>query len=713
MKPSRAIRNFIFSQYFTDGIKITFGVLLPSLIFYQFHYINIGVTISLGAVCVSIVDNPGPVIHKRNAMLVCNVVIFLTALLTGIINNFPVFLGFEIVLLSFFFSMLSVYGNRSSAIGTAALLIMVLSIDHLSAFGIFEHALYILTGGLWYLILSLSVAQLKPYRQAQQELGECIEEIARYIRFKAEFYDIKTNIEKNYKQLINQQIIVHTHQDSVREILFKSRIVMKDTTDTGRHLILTFVDIIDLFDQSTSMFYDYEAIRTKFGGSGILFEYRFLILKIAEQLEDLSFTISSNLPASKMSDLQFELEKLKNQTDKLESDGLNNFVLKKILINIRNMVARTQKIYSYFNPETLAQHEIRRKSDLPKFVSHQEFGFKNLKENLNLESSIFRHSLRVAFAMLIGYLVSKLFPFGHHSYWILLTILVILKPGFTLTKQRNYQRLIGTILGGIGGALILYFINDQAFLFILLMIFMVASYSFQRLNYTISVVFMTPFILILFYFMGGGDGILIARERITDTFTGSAIALIANYYILPKWEFQQLKDSVKEVLVANYHYLNNVSDILTGKTWDLTAYKLSRKAVYVSSANIAGAFQRMLAEPKSKQRKAKDLHKFVVITHILSSYTATLISTLQPYGLLTGNKDYLKLVKQSLLSIKESINLIDKNDEFHSGEADLASPNLHAEIISDNDANLIREQLELVRTTTSDILKIAQSLANI
>ena len=715
MKQTREIKNFIFSQYFSDGLRITFGVLLPSLIFYHLGHLETGIIISLGAVCVSIVDNPGPVTHKRNGMLFCNLFVFITAVLTGLINEFPILIGIEILVLCFFYSMFSVYGTRASSIGTAALLIMILSIDQQQSItGTFIYALYVLAGGLWYLVLSLSVSQIRPYRQAQQELGECIKEIAAYVRLKAAFYDPETDFGENYKKLINQQVIVHNHQDSVRELLFKSRMMMKDSTTAGRMLILVFVDVVDLFEQAMATFYDYKALHHTYGDTQSLNNFKSTVLKIADELEDLGFLVMSNFAAAKMHDFQPDLEKLKSGVDRVETDfQINNLLLKKILINVRNMVSRTQKIYSYFNPKTLAREKIRSKTDLLKFVSHQDYDLKLFKNNLNFESSAFRHAIRVAVVCFIGYLVSKLFPFGHHSYWILLTILVILKPGFSLTKQRNYERLIGTVAGGLAGAGILIFIKDQTALFVLLLFFMVASYSFQRLNYVISVIFMTPYILILFSFIGGSDNLLIAQERITDTLVGSAIALAANYFILPTWEHQQLKSFMRQVLIANYQYLLNVANILTGKPWDVTSYKLTRKAVYVSSANIGSAFQRMLSEPKSKQKNSKDFHKFVVLNHILSSYTATLISTLQQIEVAEIHTEHVKLIRKSLYNLSEVIHQMDqpnfpvfKEAEIHTPESAITSD------ITNSDIKLLSEQLELVKTTTGDIQKISAPFAN-
>jgi len=707
MRQSREIKTFLFSQYFSEGLRITFGVLLPSLVFFQLDQLEVGLTISLGAVCVSIADNQGPINHKRNGMLFCSIFVFLTTLLTGFINKYPILLGLEIIILCFFYSMFSVYGNRASSIGTAALLVMILSIDHdvTASKGAMGHALYILAGGIWYMMLSLSLSQIRPYRLAQQAMGECIREVAEYVRLKADFYDQETDFDENYKKLISQQVIVHEQQDSVRELLFKTRLMVKESTLAGRLLILVFVDIVDLFEQTMATHYDYLTLHKTFGKSNSLKEFKSIIIKLSEELENLSYYIISNEIPQRLNDFKFELERLKKCIDQVEESGTNAFVLKKILINVRNMVSRVDKIYTYFNQKQLYGQEIKNEVDLSKFVSHHNFDFKILKENLSPKSSIFRHSVRVSLMCLIGFLVSKLFPVGYHSYWILLTILVLLKPAYSLTKQRNIERLIGTIFGAVVGALILIFIKDQTALFIFLLLFMVGAYSFQRLNYVVSVLFMTPYILILFSFLGENN-LIIAQERIIDTFIGSFIALSASYLVLPNWESHQFKDFMQEVLIANYQYLQKVAIILSGAKIDITAYKLARKNVYVSSANLGSAFQRMLSEPKSKQQNSKELHKFVVLNHMLSSYTATLITNLQQINPLIVNDLHIKLIRRSLYTLSEVIKSM-KAVELQEIEINITDSKLFSK--NSNESDLLTEQLELVNKLILDLQKLIQN----
>lgn len=708
MRQSRELKTFIFSQYFSEGLRITFGVLLPSLVFFHLNQLSIGLTLSLGAVCVSIADNQGPISHKRNGMFFCLIFVFLTSLFTGFVNHYPVLVAFEIVILCFVYSMFSVYGNRASSIGTAALLVMILSIDKdvTESNGPLVHSLYIMVGGVWYMSLSLLLSKIRPYRLAQQALGECIAELSEYVSLKANFYDIDCDFEDNYKKLIEQQVIIHEQQDSLRELLFKTKLMIKESAFAGRLLILVFVDIVDLFEQTMATHYDYQTLHKTYGKSNSLKEFKSIILEISEELKNLSYYMISNQMPQRLNDFRPALERIKRCIDNIEEvEGINAFVLKKILINVRNMISRLDKMYSYFNQKQWSEKELKNEVDLSKFVSHQPIDFKVLKENLSSQSSIFRHSIRVALMCLLGFLVSKLFPVGHHSYWILLTILVILKPAYSLTKQRNIERLIGTIFGALVGALILIFIKDQTALFIFLLIFMVASYSFQRLNYIVSVLFMTPYILILFSFLGENN-LNIAQERIIDTFIGSFIALTASYLVLPNWESYQFKDYMREVLIANYQYLQKVASLLSGKKMDVTAYKLARKNVYVSSANLGSAFQRMLSEPKSKQQNSKELHKFVVLNHMLSSYTANLITNLQQINPLIINESHIKLIRRSLNTLSE---VIKSMKDFELEEIDSNKPDFKPYGKSSNESDLLIEQLELVYSLILDLQKLIKN----
>ncbi|MEJ6978917.1 FUSC family membrane protein [Pedobacter sp. P351] len=702
---TKEIRKFLFSQYFSDGLRITFGVLLPSLIFAQMGNLEAGITISLGAITTSIPDNPGPVIHKRNAMLACIAFMLIVAFITGFINQYALLVTIEIFLLCFFFSMLNIYGNRASSISTAVLIIMILTIDRsFNIYSLLEYVGFLAAGGIWYMTLSLMVSQIRPYRIAQHTLGECAIRVGEYLRLKAEFYNLNQDTDENYKKLIDQQIIVHQQQDTVREVLFKDKMITKNQTNTARLLILIFSDLNDLFEHSMATHYDYQTIRSVYGSSGVLKGFYSIIHNLGNELENLGIDINANERPRPLYDFQPQLEQLKASIDKVD----NNLVLKKILVNMRNIINRIQNIYSYFKDKKLDAVAMNSEKDLGRFISHQSLDIKLFIENLTFSSSIFRHSIRVAIVCIIGYLISKIST-GAHSYWILLTILVILKPAFSLTKQRNYERLIGTFVGGLAGALIIHFVKDEAARFAFLLLFMIGAYSFQRLNYVVSVLFMTPFILIMFSFIGMGD-LSLVRERIIDTFIGSFIALIASYFIFPSWEYPQLKNHMHKLLLANYNYLQDVAEGLTGKGFNITEYKLIRKELYLSSANMASALQRMLSEPKNKQKNVREVNKFIVLNHMLSSYIATLVATIRHEENRQVNPLHIRIIRKALYQLYEAISILNEGvEETEAAEIRVSEPFI--KIIEDNiDSKLIAEQLEFINKVSGDLLRICEKI---
>lgn len=712
-RPIRNIHDFLLSTYFADGLRITLGVLCPSLILAQFNMLQYGMTLSLGALCVSVVDTPGPIVHRRNAMLITTALITLIFIVVGLTNSNVYFTGTLIVLFSIVFSMFFVYGTRAAAIGTASLLIMVLSIDDVRPWNeVLISSGLILAGSLWYTSLSYFFYRIRPYRLVQQTLSDSIHEVGLFLRAKAKFYHKNINYDQNYADLLQLQVLVHEKQDAVREVLFKTREIVRDSTPEGRFLLLVFVDMVDLFEQVMSTYYNYDNLHQQFDSSGILSNYESVIIKIADELDEIAFSLKTGGTPRPPTSLIQDVEKLRNEITNLESnntDGKHNtlgiIALKNIEVNIENILARVKTINGYFNKKekkNLKPREI----EVERFITRQNIDIKLLYENITFSSSTFRHSLRVAIVMLIGFIVAKSLSFSH-SYWILLTILVISKPGFSLTKKRNYERIIGTVVGAFVGMGILVYIHDKHTLFFILLICMIGSYSFQRKNYVVSVLFMTPYILVLFDFLGMGS-LSIARERIYDTLIGSGIAILASYSLFPNWEYEKLKEAMLDMLKANMRYFEEVTYLYAEQVHNLTNYKVARKEVYVTTANLASMFQRMFSEPKSKQVLMTELHQFTALNHLFSSYIASLSLYKKEHDFSVSNYETLKPVVQNTIYLFNlSIDNLQNNKGLTSNVPLIRS----AEITSGQTGEAsISEQFDSLQKVAYDIFKLSEKI---
>jgi uncharacterized membrane protein YccC len=280
---------------------------------------------------------------------------------------------------------------------------------------------------------------------------------------------------------------------------------------------------------------------------------------------------------------------------------------------------------------------------------------------------------------------------------------VILKPAFSLTKQRNFERIIGTIAGGIIGVGILLWVQDTRILYILIVFFMIGTYTFQRMNYVLMVIFVTPYVLILLSVLGLGFE-EIAKERLMDTVIGSVLAVVISYIAWPQWEATQLEKHIAQVLRANRNYLQQLAALYTGRPDAPAEYKLVRKEVYVATANLAAAFHRMVSEPKDKQRQTQNIYGIVTLSHVLASNIASLAAEMRERGSKTLPVEVVPLIRRAVDNLDESIARLDKAYQPPGFQ------HLSTTGISDRTPDpQLWDQLEFIVKSTIDIKKLLPS----
>jgi len=734
----REYKRFINSHNLSGAVRITVGITLPAILLGYFNNLSAGIVVSIGAMCVGNTDNPGPIHHRRNGMIACVLIIFIASLLTGLVSRSAVLTGMLVLGFCFLFSMLSVYGNRASSIGVNALLVMVLNIDRPQhGWDILINAAYVLAGGTWYTILSLLLYSFRPYKLVQQALGECVQTTAGYLRIKASFYARNVDYDKSYRQLVAHQIDIHEKQDLVRELLFKGRNIVKDSTHTGRVLVMMFLDIVDLFEMVMTAQQDYPSLHRYFDKSDILEECRQLILDLAVELDEIGIAIMSGRPSVETSHLSSRIKQVRESFIRYRdaqrtAENVEGFIgMRHILDSIEDIADRLHTLHGYTTYDRKLSRNFRQEVDYEQFITHQEVDRKLLLDNLTLTSNIFRHSLRVSIATFAGYLISRFLPFGH-GYWILLTIIVILKPAYSLTKKRNYERLMGTLAGAFIGLLILYFINDRSVLFVLMILFMIGTYVFLRTNYLVCVTLMTPYILLLFHLLYPLDFRSVLSDRVIDTAIGSAISFIASIFIVPSWEHEQITDYMIRILEANTAYFRDVSGAFLGRPATVTQYKLSRKHAFVALANLSDAFNRILSEPGNKLKQADRMHQFVVSNHMLTSHIATLSYYASPLPEKDADPAYQPVIRAMIARMENTIAFLQEKSRpgaLVTGKEDLRILNEKMNTLMDQrkaelsqgiiESNTRRQlsgfkpivdQFNFIAKVTADIAKLSQFL---
>ncbi len=735
---AKPYRNFINGRYFSEGLRMTAGIALPAFIFGYFDMLGAGVALSTGALCVSVTDSAGPIHHRANGMFLCNFIVALTAILTYGCLYSVITTSAEILLLGFVFSMLSVYNARVSSVGISALLIMILCMQTpLQGTDIFIHAFYLFIGGLWYTLFSLLLNALKPYKIIQQLSGEFITGVAEYLRTRASFYDDHPDYEAVYKTLLQQQVKIQLQQSALSELLFKTRAITRNSTKEARSLLKIYLDVSDLFESIMSVYQKYDVLHKKFDETGILGEYRNQLLALSEELAEIGDAVgagnaSVSTDSNKQSLLRvrekFEVLRKSFMSDKNVEDFIG---LGRIYNNIQGLTDKIAGLHYYTRFEK-SQRNDDIENDLQKFNEAQTIDAIPFLNNLNANSSIFRHALRVAISLFAGFLISLFFNIGH-SYWILLTIVVILKPAYSLTKSRNADRLFGTLIGIFGGVGILFAVKSNFFLLTIMVIFMALAYMFIRTKYFISVLFMTIYLVIFFHLIYPGTITAVLKDRLIDTGIGSAIAFLSSLFFVPLWEHTGIRKLMTDSLQRSIEYYKCLSSNFNGGSPSANDdIKRSRQSSLTALANLSDAFNRMLSEPKRFQKNTESIYRFVVLNHILNSHFAALAFYISENKKIFQSEIFLPVIKKTneqfeaaiwLLEMNENVAVPDSNgilSQLHeqTGEllaqrrAEISAGNLETDIkkklIS---AKSVTDQFTYIFNLSGDILKNANELS--
>jgi uncharacterized membrane protein YccC len=158
--------------------------------------------------------------------------------------------------------------------------------------------------------------------------------------------------------------------------------------------------------------------------------------------------------------------------------------------------------------------------------------FRGLWEQMTFRSIIFRHAMRLAVAATIAIGIYKFFRVEHGS-WVIITVLVIVKPVFADTRKRAVERILGSVAGGIIAVIIAASVQNIIALDVLLIVFSALAFSHVRTNYGFFALFITPFVVLMIDTVVPGDW-QIALVRILATLIGGAIALTVSYLLRPR-----------------------------------------------------------------------------------------------------------------------------------------------------------------------------------
>lgn len=236
------------------------------------------------------------------------------------------------------------------------------------------------------------------------------------------------------------------------------------------------------------------------------------------------------------------------------------------------------------------------------FVSPAYWSVQPLLEVWHWRQPALRHALRAGLAIGVGYALAMALPWGSRDYWILLTIVVVLRGSLAQTLERRNARVIGTL---VGSSLAVGLLALHPPIFLLLAVVVIAqgvAHAFTVRHYVTTSVAGSVLGLVLAHMLfSAGHPAFDFLERVGDTLLGAGLAW-AFAYVLPSWERHQIAGTVRRVGRAMARHAQN-SLALTSLT-EVTgqpelAWRLARREAYDALSALVQASGRALVEPRA------------------------------------------------------------------------------------------------------------------
>ncbi len=176
-----------------------------------------------------------------------------------------------------------------------------------------------------------------------------------------------------------------------------------------------------------------------------------------------------------------------------------------------------------------------------------------LRANLDPRSAFFRHAVRLAACVAVADEIARAIGW-ERSYWIPMTVAVILKPDFTTTFSRGVLRLAGTFTGLIFATILYHALPASAWRQLIL----VGAFTYVMrwigpANYGVFSVAISGLVVFLIAATGIAPAQVVVLRGV-NTAAGGILALIA-YALWPTWERTQVADTIAEMLDASRLYL--------------------------------------------------------------------------------------------------------------------------------------------------------------
>ncbi|MQY40166.1 hypothetical protein SRB17_81960 [Streptomyces sp. RB17] len=232
---------------------------------------------------------------------------------------------------------------------------------------------------------------------------------------------------------------------------------------------------------------------------------------------------------------------------------------------------------------------------------------RRIPAQLHLQSPIFRHAVRLAVGVVLAEVIGRSIGgwgglgISARGFWVALTTMLVLFPGYGHTMARGWGRATGAVLGGLFAWVLSLPHWSPAGLAVASVVLAAASFATLRTGQLMLNLWLTTWIVFLIHHVGGLPGPT-AWARAADTVVGAVLAILI-FLVWPTWSTRRLPGLLAEWLRVQDRLL---PELLTGYAdvgaTDLAAVDALRARSRQVREHMEAAVEQSHAEPAGHRR---------------------------------------------------------------------------------------------------------------
>lgn len=622
----RSVTRFETAKVAPDiAVRNTLGIVLPLVLGAALGNPSAGAVGALGALSVSYSDSRDPYIARAGRMLISSGLVGIAVAVGSLAGHEKGATILAAALWAFAAGMMGVIATRAADVGTTTLVtLVVFAARPLPVDTALESALVALSGGLLQTILSVAVWPLGRYRPERQIIANLYRTLSKLASTPAG----PEAPPPGGEQLIGTQTAL-TSLAQDHSIEAERYIFLLNQAERIRLSLLTLRRL-------------HRRVAREEHGSEVALALERILAMASAALESVSGSVIQGKPIGAAQ----QLTQAARQFRDLHEENPSPF-LAALIRDAGHQI------------DALAG-QLRAAARLSGNVAPRETGEPwrlrltgwraRLYANLSFDSTVFRHAVRLALCVGVGEAIGLTLDL-QRSYWLPMTIAIVLKPDFTATFTRGILRIAGTFVGLLLATGLFHFLHAGITSDIVLL----AAFTFLLrwvgpANYGIFVTAISAFVVLLIAITGVDPQPVIAA-RALNTGIGGALALAA-YWLWPTWEYTHARPVLADLMEAYRNYFRAVADAFAGKAdGDLDG---TRSKARVARANAEAFVTRIASEPTISPERVSLLNAILVSSHALVRATMALESDLYPAGPEPATQaalDFAQEVDETLLAL--------------------------------------------------------------